>query len=405
MVSNATIPDADRSPPWPPVTKAIVAVFLLLLFGISLFVFRLVIVPLVIGTILAYILRPVVRSLRRATRLSRPVVAAFVHLSLLALVIVGVILLAPVAVNQLVSLQRELVGMMRRLNELSPETTVNILDFEISVGTLSDEINVALTDLARSLASGSLMLLRSVAEIILLAVFTFLISFYVTRDAEKFNRLFEDLVPLSYRRDAQLMIAEIDEVWSAFFRGQVILSLVVTILLTGLSAVLGLPHPILIGLLGGMLEFLPSVGHFIWGVTVTAIALIEGSTHLPLTNVTFALIVFGAYVVFTQVDINFLIPNIIGKSVDLHPMVVIVGIIVGAIAGGVLGVVLAAPTIASLRVVGRYIYAKLFGMNPFPMVGPPSVPWHERGDVARQRAASESKAQPRRVRMFGAREK
>jgi hypothetical protein len=59
-------------------------------------------------------------------------------------------------------------------------------------------------------------------------------------------------------------------------------------------------------------------------------------------------------------------------------MVVIIGVIIGIQVGGVLGVALAAPTIASLRVLGRYIYAKLFGLYPFPMVGPPSAPWRER---------------------------
>lgn len=405
MASNPTVPDAERSPPWPPVTKAIVAVVLLILFGLALFAYRLVMVPLVIGTIIAYIFRPLVRNIRRVTRLSRPVVAALVYLSLLTLAVVAVILLTPAVVTQLVAIQRELSGLVRRLNEVSPGTTITVLDYEIGLEMVADEINVLLADFVRSLAAGSLALLRGVAEIILLVVFTFLISFYITRDAEKIMQAVEDLIPLSYRRDAQLMMAEIDKVWSAFFRGQVILSLVVTALLTAVSAALGLPHPLLIGLLGGLLEFLPSIGHFIWGLIVTVIALVEGSTHLPVTNGTFALIVFGTYVVFTQVDINFLIPNIIGRHVDLHPMVIIVGIIVGAIAGGVLGVVLAAPTIASLRVVGRYVYAKLFGMNPFPMVGPPSVPWQERGDVARSRAASESKSQTRRGKIFGSRGK
>lgn len=86
----------------------------------------------------------------------------------------------------------------------------------------------------------------------------------------------------------------------------------------------------------------------------------------------------AAFSTFAQVDINILIPTVIGKHVRLHPMVVIIGVIIGINVGGVLGVVLAAPTIASLRVIGRYIYAKLFRMYPFPMTGPPSTPWKER---------------------------
>jgi predicted PurR-regulated permease PerM len=116
----------------------------------------------------------------------------------------------------------------------------------------------------------------------------------------------------------------------------------------------------------------------IWGITVVIIALVTGSTYLPVPNAIFALIVFGAYVAFAQFDMNFLIPNIIGRHVRLHPVVVIMGVIIGASIGGVIGVALAAPTIASLRVIIRYIYAKLFDLDPFPMVGAPSQTRAER---------------------------
>ncbi|MBN1311945.1 MAG: AI-2E family transporter, partial [Anaerolineae bacterium] len=202
-----------------------------------------------------------------------------------------------------------------------------------------------------------------------------------------------NLVPRSYKRDVQLLIREIDQVWKAFFRGQVTLSLIVTIILTVVSTVLGLPYPLLLGIWGGLLEFLPSIGNMIWGATVVLAALLEGSTYLPIPNTTFALIVVVVYVVFAQVDVNILIPNIIGRHVKLHPMVVLIGVIIGISVGGVLGVALAAPTIASLRIIGRYIYAKLFHMYPFPMVGPPSAPWQERLAEITPPAAPESLAE------------
>jgi hypothetical protein len=71
-------------------------------------------------------------------------------------------------------------------------------------------------------------------------------------------------------------------------------------------------------------------------------------------------------------------------------MVVIIGVIVGASVGGVLGVALAAPTIASLRVVGRYIYARMFDLEPFPMVGPPSAPFEERVEIAEEMEEAQS---------------
>jgi len=64
---------------------------------------------------------------------------------------------------------------------------------------------------------------------------------------------------------------------------------------------------------------------------------------------------------------NLLIPNILGSQVQLNPALVLIGVIVGLTVGGVLGVALAAPTIASLRILIRYLHAKLFDLEPFPV--------------------------------------
>jgi len=80
------------------------------------------------------------------------------------------------------------------------------------------------------------------------------------------------------------------------------------------------------------------------------------------------------HIIFQQFDLNYLIPRIIGRQVHLPPLVVILGIVAGAAFAGVLGVALAAPTIASSRVISRYIYANLFDLNPFPEAGASSLP-------------------------------
>jgi hypothetical protein len=90
------------------------------------------------------------------------------------------------------------------------------------------------------------------------------------------------------------------------------------------------------------------------------------------------------HLIFEQFDLNYLIPRIIGRSVHLPPVVVILGIVSGALLAGVLGIFLAAPTIASLRVLGRYIYANLFDLDPFPIASssplpPPNPRWWQTG--------------------------
>jgi predicted PurR-regulated permease PerM len=77
--------------------------------------------------------------------------------------------------------------------------------------------------------------------------------------------------------------------------------------------------------------------------------------------------IIGLHLFFEQLDLNYLIPHIIGRRVHLPPLVVILGIVSGALLAGVLGIPLAAPTIASGRVIGRFIFANLFDMEWTPV--------------------------------------
>lgn len=356
---------------------------------LALYLFRVALIPLIIGALMAYLLTPVVKWVSADPRVPHGLATALIYLVLLLIVIPLPASLVPWVVGQVTFLQGEAVNFASYLEEISADT-VQVLGFNLVVEDIVNEVTGAITGLVTSAAPASLTLVFSAAEVLLLVIFTFLVAFYLTKDGEHFKSWFAGLVPPTYKDDARMLVREIDAIWSAFLRGQLILMIVVTALLTTASAILGLPQPLLLGVLGGLLEFLPSVGHAIWLLTAGILALIEGSSTLPVSEFVFFLIVVGFHLAYTQFDLNFLIPRIIGRRVHLHPMVVIIGIIVGATAGSliagpvgsVLGVALAAPTIASLRVLGRYIYARLFDLDPFPMVGPPSAPSAEREQTA-----------------------
>jgi predicted PurR-regulated permease PerM len=371
------LPEEQPRPRWNSTTKVVVAIILFVLFAMALFAFRMVLVPLIIGVMIAYILQPVVRRIhQRSTRLSRGVATGAVYLAVLALVI-------PIG----------LIGVPGRAGSGHPDWTYFDTGGDRADHLLTKPVDQLRPDFATSVATESVSFVLDAARIFLMIVFTFVIGFYLTRDSELIVQWVYGLTPSSHRSDIEALMIEINGVWSAFFRGQLLLSLIVTVILTALSALLGLPNPLLLGVWGGLLEFLPSIGNMIWGLTAVIIALVNGSTWLPLPNVLFALVVFGAYVAFAQLDMNVLVPNIIGRHVRLHPVVIILGVIVGASVAGVVGVALAAPTIASLRIIMRYIYANLFDLDPFPMVGAPSLSRPER-EAEIERLAAATPANP-----------
>jgi predicted PurR-regulated permease PerM len=176
----------------------------------------------------------------------------------------------------------------------------------------------------------------------------------------------ERLPPAAYREELIRLAQEINTVWGAFFRGQIVLALVVAVIITIAGVVVGLPYALAMGALAGLLEFLPSLGHGIWLFIASLLMFFQGSTWLPLPSWAAMLIVIAIHLVFQQVDLNLLIPRIIGRRVRLQPLVVILGIAAGAALAGVLGIVLAAPTIASARIIGRYLFANLLDQDPFP---------------------------------------
>jgi predicted PurR-regulated permease PerM len=176
---------------------------------------------------------------------------------------------------------------------------------------------------------------------------------------------------------------EINQIWSAFFRGQLLLAFIVAVGFIAAGSIIGLPFAFAMGILAGILEFLPSIGHAIWLFIASLLAFFLGSTWIPVQNWIFMLIVIGLHLLFEQFDLNYLIPRIIGRRVHLPPLVVILGIVSAALLAGVLAIPLAAPTIASARIIGRYLLSNLIDMEWTPVsatqpLPPPKTYWWQR---------------------------
>jgi predicted PurR-regulated permease PerM len=365
MQSDVNHTDDQNGPRWNLTIRITVAVIALVLILIAAYAFRIAFVPLIIGSLIAYILTPVVKWINKVTRLPKGLATLVVFFALLALLIPVGTLVLPELSAQVSQLYNDVIAYVEELQTRSTDT-VTVLGFKFAVGDLVDEATSSLAQLARSAAPHTVGLVVNAARTGLLIIFTLFIGFYLTRDGDKFIAALKQSVPPDYREDAARLMADIDHVWSSFLRGQVILSLTVVVILTIVSTALGLPQPLLLGILGGLLEFLPSIGNMIWGLTAILVAIVEGSGYLPLPPTAFVIVVALTALAFSQLDTNVLIPNIIGGQVKLHPVVVLIGVIIGLNVAGVLGVALAAPTIASLRVIGRYLYARVFDLDPFP---------------------------------------
>lgn len=355
----------SQRPHWPFQTKLVVSLLVLAFFVYLTFRFSAAIPPIILAIILANIISPLVTRLQGLLRVRRGLATLIAYLILLLFVIVVPVAIFPPLATQIDLLNLDTQLVLEQL-KLGLSHDFRLFGLVIDGNSLVEQLSDSFQGLAQPFIGQSLVFLVDVITSVVWVVFILVISFYLIKDAPALRVWMEGLPPPEYREDFVRLRDEINLIWGSFFRGQLVLALVVAVIFTAAGFLLGLPFALALGILAGFLEFLPSVGHGIWIVIASILAFFLGSTWLPLPNWIFMLLVIGLHTGFTQFDLNYLIPRIIGRRVHLPPLVVILGIVAGAVTAGILGIPLAAPTIASARVIGRYIYANLFDLDPFP---------------------------------------
>jgi predicted PurR-regulated permease PerM len=365
--------EEQTSPSWSPVTKVIVGLIALAIIGGVVYSFREALPPLVIAFLIAYLLTPIVNKINRYTRIPRGLVTLLIYLLFIIVVGSAVALLMPALVRQIAALRVDLAAVIETLEAFITREYV-IGDYTLNLTEFYVELRKELTSLIRPALGQTLILAMQAVTTFVWVIFISIISFYLIKDGPKFGAQAEQWVPPDLRHDYCRLRNEISRIWRDFFRGQLVVGLVMGTSILVVMGAVGLPNVLVLALLGGALEFLPSLGHAIWVFIAVPIALFRGSLWLPLPNFWFAVLVLILQQILVQIDLNFFIPRFVGRRVNLHPLVVIVGIVVGGILAGVLGVFLAAPIISSLSLVAKYVYCKLLDLPPWPQVrGQPPV--------------------------------
>jgi len=354
------------------------------------------IAPLVLVVILAYLLKPVVTAITQRTKLSWSVAAALVYLVLLVIIITILTVAGIALVQQVQSLYDAVAGiaadpagqLQEILNkplvlgpfaiDLSQPFTVgpfgpfqvpdlNSPQWQPIIQQVLAAIQPALNRtgvLVGSLATGTAATLGWV-------LFIVVVSYYLLNDVRNIGVSFERLVPDEYAYDIRRLINELGPIWNAFLRGQITLGITMGVLVGLTMWILGVRYAVVLGLLGGLLEFIPVIGPVIAGGVALIIALFQPENWLGLNPITFALVVLGASILLQQLENNLLVPRILGGSLNLHAVVILVGAVIAASLAGIIGLLLSAPVLATLRLFGRYVYCKLFDLDPWP--DPPAL--------------------------------
>ncbi len=361
------------SPPWRTETRIVVGILLIILTGVLLYSLRQLFGPLALALLLAYLLQPLVRRLTE-WKIPRWAAVLIAYLVLIVLLI-GATTGAGLAISQ------QVVGVVRELRvvsaelpnrlELMTQLTFVIGPWEIDLSELNlTPILDALVSAIQPVLSqtGALMasVLGATASTVGLMVLVLVMVYYLLKDFGSLEESFLSLVPPGYQDDFKRLVNETARVWQSFLRGQLVLGLIVGIATAVVYFAIGLRFALGLGLIAGLLEFLPIFGPIIAGAFAVLVAIFQGTNIWNLSPLGFALLVAVIAVVIQQIENNVLVPRIIGLSLNLHPLVVLLAALAGAILAGVLGVLLAAPVVATGRLCLGYVYRKAVGLDTWP---------------------------------------
>jgi predicted PurR-regulated permease PerM len=277
------------------------------------------------------------------------------------------------------------------LNELSGITSINpelfagnienwlhtLEEFLVKYGVLSpqDSLSVILTEqtskLLESLDFQNIVgNLFSFAGSLFIALFsiTFL-TFFSLKDKQIFFKTLEKIIPVNYRENYGRILHNSKKPLTRYFVG-VILDMTLVVFLEGfLCFLLGVPNPVLIGVIGGLLNIIPYIGPLLStaiGVIITATALLPVSADgaILTQGIIKVLIAFG----ITNLIDNFVFqPLIYGKSVQAHPIEIFIVILVAGQVGGVVGMIFGVPIYTLLRIVIKEFFGHFYHVQNDPL--------------------------------------
>ncbi len=338
--------------------QVLIWVGLFLLAILLLWVFRSILLPFVVGLALAYLLNPVVNWLQRI-HIPRAW-GAMLLLTLVIAVIMGLFLaLVPLVVRQILELAGLLPGyigdLQGLLREWAPAFTEWIGPERAAQleGSLSELIGRGVElagTITAGLAASGLTVLNTIAVLFITPV----VAFYLLMDWEGMVKKADELLPRRYQAEIRGVLADIDRAMAGVIRGQGGVILVLCVYYCTALTLTGLNFGLAIGLIGGLLSFVPYVG-FLTGFALSmTVALVQ---FWP-DQWVFILIVLGIYGVGQFLEANILYPKLVGQSININPVWLMFALFAFALLFGFVGLLLAVPLAAISGVLTRYAIQK-----------------------------------------------
>jgi predicted PurR-regulated permease PerM len=353
------------SPNWQTSTKYIITALVIVAVIATIAFARALIAPLVISALLAFVLTPMVERLAAYRRINRDTAVLIVYLLFLILVIAIPSSILPFVIPQLLNLSFDLIEIEQQI-EVFLGQTIYIGGFSFSLPALiPQDLNQVLQDFVFQITTGAFNRLGEFTSNLAWLLVILVAIFYFLKDSARLSNWFVNLAPQAYHDDMRKFLSQLNRIWGAYLRGQLLLMLVIAITTSVAMSVVGLRGAIAVGILAGVLDLIPSLGPLVAGVVAGLVALIFGSSYLNISNLIFAVIVVVIFLVIQQIENIWLRPQIMGQTLRLHPGLIFIGVIGALAISGILGALVIIPLMATVGVIWKYVQAKLRDEPPW----------------------------------------
>jgi predicted PurR-regulated permease PerM len=312
-----------------------------------------ILMPFVLGIVIAYLLAPTVNFLEKKTNLPRWSLCALI-LALFILVFTAIIVLIAPPLYQQISVFADNAPAYfdHLMNIASPymtqlESYFESADQQSLQDTLKDSFSTILSTgsgmLGKALTAGQALL-----STISLLVLTPLVAFFMMNEWPRIQKWIDDLIPKHAYETVTSLLKDIDSKLSGFIRGQLLVAVVLGISYAVALSLAGLQYGFLVGLVAGALSIIPLFGSTVGLLTSVIIAWFQSG------EISYVGIIAAIFIAGQLLEGNVITPKLLGKSVGLHPLWILFALMAGGSLFGILGMLLAVPVAATVGVLAHF---------------------------------------------------
>ncbi|MBX9455579.1 MAG: AI-2E family transporter [Rhizobium sp.] len=344
--------------------------FVLAFFVVFLWLFSTILLPFVAGMALAYFLDPVADRLER-WGLSRMAATSLILLTFVILLVLAFIIVIPLLVTQASEFAEKVPGYISSLQQLVADP-----NSEVMPAWMKGQLGVLKENLAKYAGEGASFLAgifvqiwasgKALVDILSLFVITPVVAFYILLDWDRMIAKVDGWVPRDWVNVVRRLAGEMDDAIAGFVRGQGTICLVLAILYGGSLSLAGLNFGLLIGIVSGLISFIPYLGSLVGLVLSVGVALVQFWPDYP-----WILLIAGIFFVGQIIDGYVLQPKLIGERVGLHPVWLMFALLAFGALFGFVGLLVAVPASASIAVLVRYAISRYLDSDLYHGGAPP----------------------------------